>query len=138
MKESFGIKAVALTVIMGLITVSLQASTLSFVNLTGGEVRIDDLHDNCGRVLIKREENKILKANETFKVNVSPIMHHYRICAKGLCSATAFGMEGERNYKLVMRIDDDFLIEGIPHPAIWPGTMGCPETNDFFYKHTDY
>jgi hypothetical protein len=104
---------------------NIEATTLTFINNTGYEVRIDSLYNACTGAIIQPVAPKFLKDKEFFKTPITKVMHHYSICAQGFCSSTAFAVKEDIDYVLAIDLEDGYLIRGTPLPNHWVGITTC-------------
>lgn len=106
---------------------TVMATDLVVVNKTNAQVRIDSLAHYCGDGIYITSENPVWLAPEQTweKKNITPVMHHYKICGLGFCSSTAMGIKDDIEYVLEIQLDD-FLINGVPKPDHWIGNTECP------------
>ncbi len=115
-----------------LITVTVSSVTFAFSiiikNETGVPLRIDSFEDNCGGVLIQESNPCSIATGESIRFeNVMPIVHHYRMCAKGTCESTSLGMTSRvEEYVIVVTLKDQCICVK-QKPLIWPGTFKCKE-----------
>ena len=117
--------------ILGILTAlfvsgSALAVDLSIVNTSAVEVRLDSLFNRCDGAIVTPEKPVVLKPGESFDLkNITPVMHHYKICAVGFCSSTAFGIREDIAYRLEVVLDDG-IVNGIALPDHWIGNTKCP------------
>ena len=103
------------------------ATDLSVINNTGVEMRLDSLFNRCDGAIVSPDKPVVLKPGESFDLkNITPVMHHYKVCAVGYCSSTAMGISEDIHYRLEVVLEDGFLIDGVELPDHWIGNTKCP------------
>lgn len=103
-------------------------TSLTLRNETGIPVRLVELFNPCSGHLISEKDAVWLQPNEAyFLPELTPVMHHYKICADGLCESAAMPIRDDINYVLKVVLKNDFLVRGIPIPDHWVGLTQCPD-----------
>jgi len=103
------------------------AATLTIVNHTGVEARIDHLRNRCDDELVKRTNPIVLKNNESVSFQVAPVIQIFDICSNGLCSSSAMGMKKSSKYTLEIVLKGGW-VETNATPDHWTGSnKECPK-----------
>ncbi len=111
---------------LALLTTAAEAASIRIVNLTGTQLRIADLHDLCGGTPVPRDTPVYLEDKEEFVAqDISLVMHHYRVCASGMCLYSPLGIKEDREYVLEVFLDDAGVVDSRPLPDHWVGNDTC-------------